>query len=115
METKAKNDTNTSEKYISLFEPTHVGELIHEELTERGIKQKDFAVAIGINPSHLNEIIKGKRDINSQIAFKLEKELGISAKLWLDTQTNYNYDLELLKQKDIEMFDVGEKELEKLL
>ena len=36
----------------------HPGEILREELRERGIKQKDFAQSIGVQATHLNEFIK---------------------------------------------------------
>lgn len=49
------------------------------ELEERGLKQKAFAAQIGMQPSHLNELLKGKRNITPAIAQKLEEALGIKA------------------------------------
>ena len=62
---------------ITGFRAVHPGETLAEELKERGIKQKDLAKAIGIQPSHLNELIKGKRSFTTAVAMALEKELGI--------------------------------------
>ena len=41
---------------ITGFRAVHPGETLAEELKERGIKQKELAKAIGIQPSHLNEL-----------------------------------------------------------
>ena len=46
----------------------HPGEILREELQERGIKQKEFAQLIGVQPTHLNEFIKGKRNLNEDLA-----------------------------------------------
>ena len=50
----------------------HPGSILKEELKERGISQKNFAKEIEMQPSHLNEIIKGKRSITKQVADKFE-------------------------------------------
>ena len=50
---------------ITGFRAVHPGETLAEELKERGIKQKELAKAIGIQPSHLNELIKGKRSFTA--------------------------------------------------
>lgn len=45
----------------------HPGEILGEELKERGIKQKEFAQMIDVQPTHLNEFIKGKRNMNEDL------------------------------------------------
>lgn len=81
---------------------THPGTILKEELKERGIKQVAFAKAIGIQPSHLSEILNGKRSITKEIASKLEEALGIPALSWLNMQTNYEYDKAVIQQRSIE-------------
>lgn len=51
----------------------HPGEVLREELLERGIKQKDFARTIGVQPTHLNEFIKGKRNLNEGLTYQIGK------------------------------------------
>ena len=72
------------------FEPTHPGELLIDELESREISQARFARQIGVNPSLVNEIIKGKRGVNIEMALLFEAALGISAKLWINLQNEYN-------------------------
>ncbi len=75
------------------------GETLKEELRERGIKQKDFAKTIGMSPSHLNELIKGKIRLTPSIADKLEGALGIDAIIWVNMQAGYEYDLKATAEK----------------
>ena len=70
----------------------HPGEILREELRERGIKQKDFAQSIGVQATHLNEFIKGKRNLNEDLAMKLESQLGISFKVWMNLHNGYMYE-----------------------
>jgi len=72
------------------YEPTHPGELIFDELEARGMTQAALANQIGVSPSLLNEVIKGKRAVNTQLALLLEAALGIDAELWLNMQNDYN-------------------------
>ena len=74
-----------------LFSPTllHPGEALADELEARGIRQKDFAETIGVRPQHLNDLIKGKRHMNPELALKLEKILGIGAEFWVRLQGDY--------------------------
>lgn len=70
----------------------HPGEILRGELKERGLKQVDFAKKIGIRPAHLNEFIKGHRNLNSNLAIKLEEHLAIPYKIWMDLHAGYLYD-----------------------
>lgn len=72
--------------------PTHPGEILLDELEARGLKQQAFARQIGMQKSQLNEIIKGKRNINAELAILLEKALEIGAVYWLDAQQSYDLD-----------------------
>ena len=70
----------------------HPGSILKEELIERGISQKDFAKMISMQPSHLSEIIKGKRSITKPVADKLEEVLGIPSIDWVNLQIGFDYD-----------------------
>lgn len=89
----------TRSKKLVPFKATHPGEVLLDELKERGIKQKDFAVAIGVQASHLNEFIKGKRDLNDDLAVKLERHIGIPFEVWMNLQRNYKVDCEAIEAR----------------
>lgn len=75
---------------LTPFEPTHPGELIRDELESRNLSQAKFANQIGVSPSLLNEVINGKRAVNTELALLLEAALGIEAELFLKLQSTYN-------------------------
>lgn len=75
---------------LTPFEPTHPGSLIRDELEERKMSQAKLAQQIGVSPSLLNEVINGKRAVNTELALLLEASLGIAAHIWLDLQADYN-------------------------
>lgn len=81
---------------------THPGTILRYELEDREISQKDFAVMIGMQKSHLNELIKGKRPITKPIADKIEEVLGISAVSLVNMQTQYEYDMKVIEQRGVE-------------
>lgn len=89
---------------------THPGEILREELRERGIKQKEFAQVIGVASSHLNEFIKGKRDISDSLAMKLENQLGIPYTIWMNLQNGYNYDIKAIEKRTAEEHEAYEFE-----
>ncbi len=80
----------------------HPGEILREELQERGIKQKEFAQQIGMQPTHLNEFIKGRRNLNDNLAILLERHLGIPFKTWMELHNGYIYDCKAVKEKQSE-------------
>ena len=75
---------------LTPFEPTHPGELIADELEARHMSQARLAAQIGVSPSLLNELIHGKRQVNTEMALLLEAALGIEAESWLKLQADYN-------------------------
>ncbi len=92
----------TKNERLVPFKATHPGEILREELLERGIKQKDFAEQIGMQPSHLNAFIKGKRNMNEDLAIKLEKHLGIPYNVWMNLHNNYLYDTTAIEERKTE-------------
>ncbi len=75
---------------LTPFEPTHPGELIKDELEANHLTQAKLAESIGVKPSLLNEIIKGKRGVNTEMALLVEAALNIPADLLLNLQSDYN-------------------------
>jgi HTH-type transcriptional regulator/antitoxin HigA len=80
----------------------HPGEVLREELRERGIKQKEFAKTIDVQATHLNEFINGKRNLTEALAHKLEQSLGIPFKFWMSMQSEYAYDCIQIANKESE-------------
>ena len=63
--------------------------MIKPELEERGITQKDFAKRLGVQASHLSEVLNGKRALTTDLAVKIEGAIGLPAKILLSAQTQY--------------------------
>jgi|WetSurMetagenome_2_1015567.scaffolds.fasta_scaffold185891_1 HTH-type transcriptional regulator / antitoxin HigA len=84
------------------FMAIHPGSILREELKERGLKQKNFAEMIGMQTTHLSELVNGKRGISEAVAEKLEDALGIPSLEWMKLQNQYNYDKKLLQKKGTE-------------
>lgn len=72
----------------------HPGEVLGEELIERGLSQADLARATGFSPKHINLVIKGKADIGPEFAIALEIALdGPSAEFWMNLEVAYRLGL----------------------
>ncbi|MBQ9677329.1 MAG: HigA family addiction module antidote protein [Prevotella sp.] len=72
------------------FMAVHPGMMIKPELEERGISQKDFAKMLGTQPSHLSEVLNGKRALSTELAMKIEEVIGLPAKILLSAQAQYD-------------------------
>lgn len=90
---------NTTQIITPLY-ATHPGEILLDELKAINVSQIDFAKQIGLKRSQLNEIIKGKRNINADLALLLEKTLGIDADYWLEAQKNFDLDTARINNKN---------------
>lgn len=89
----------TSNKHIPAF-ATHPGTILADEIEANEFSQIDFAKMIGFSRTQLNEIIKGKRNINADLALLLEKALGIDAEYWMEAQKNYDLDKARIEAKN---------------
>ncbi len=74
----------------------HPGEMIKDEIAARGMTQKELARQMGVSYTVFNEILNGKRSINTEYALLLEAALGTSANIWLGLQADYN--MQVVKQ-----------------
>lgn len=84
------------------FQTTHPGTLIKDEIDAiPNFTQRTLAKELGVKPSFLNEVIKGKRPVTADLAILLEKSLGISADYWMKFQSQYEIDKARVKQKNI--------------
>lgn len=89
-----------SKKNPTPFVATHPGEMIKDELKERGMTQKKLAEETGIKTSVLSETINGKRSVSLNVAVALEKALDIPADIWMNMQTQYDLDSAHIAERD---------------
>ena len=62
---------------MSKLAPIHPGEVLMEDFIEAlGITQNKLAVAIGVPPRRINEIVHGKRAITADTALRLARYFG---------------------------------------
>lgn len=83
---------------VAEMEPVHPGEVLAEEFLEPlGVTQHRLALAIGVPPRRINEIVHRKRRITADTALRLARYFGTTDRFWLNVQTRC--DLEV--QKDL--------------
>lgn len=76
----------------------HPGTFIQEELEARGWAQVDLAYILGMSPSQLSPLLKGKRDITSDMAVALGDAFDVSPEFFANLQKRY--DLQRAKRPD---------------
>lgn len=75
--------------------PVHPGEVLFEDfLQPLGVSQHRLAVAIGVPPRRINEIVHGKRRITAGTALRLARYLGTTDRFWLNLQTRFDLEVE---------------------
>ncbi|HEY3200538.1 MAG TPA: HigA family addiction module antitoxin [Actinomycetes bacterium] len=80
---------------MSELAPIHPGEVLMEDFIEPfGITQHKVAVAIGVPPRRINEIVHGKRRITADTALRLSRYFGTTDLFWINLQNRYDIELE---------------------
>ena len=75
--------------------PVHPGEVLMEDFIEPlGITQHKVAVAIGVPPRRINEIVHGKRRISADTALRLARYFGTTDLFRVNLQNRYDLEVE---------------------
>ena len=70
--------------------PTHPGDVLKDEIEERGISQRQLAESMGLTYSVVNEILNGRRPLTAKTALMFEAALDVPADSLMYLQTKYN-------------------------
>lgn len=71
--------------------PTHPGEILLEEfLKPMGITQMAFAKHVGVPLQRINEIVRGKRGVTPDTAWRFAQVFGTTPVFWMNLQTAYD-------------------------
>lgn len=81
----------------------HPGILLQEEIDAMNLTQKEVAEKAGVSKTIINEVIKGKRSINAELAVRLESVLQSPARFWLNAQSMYDETMARAKLMQIEL------------
>ncbi|TPX05300.1 HigA family addiction module antidote protein, partial [Schumannella luteola] len=75
--------------------PVRPGEVLMEEfIVPLGVTQHRVAVAIGVPPRRINEIVHGQRRISADTALRLGRYFGNTAQFWINLQSHYDLEVE---------------------
>jgi addiction module HigA family antidote len=68
---------------------------MEEFIEPLGVTQHHVAVAVGVPPRRINEIVHGKRRrITADTALRLARYFGTTDRFWLNLQTRYDLEIE---------------------
>ena len=87
-----------SKTYIA----TPPGATIKEQLLDRGMTQKEFAIRLDVSEKHLSKLINGDVCLTPEMAIKLETVLNIPASFWNNLESLYREKI-LKAQDEIQM------------
>jgi addiction module HigA family antidote len=75
--------------------PIHPGEVLMDDFIESlGVTQNKVAIAIGIPPRRINEIVHGKRRITADTALRLARYFGTTDLFWINLQNRYDLEIQ---------------------
>ena len=77
--------------------PSHPGLGLRDDLDALGVSVAEAADNLGVTRQQLYNVLNGKSGISPEMALRLEKGLGGTAKGWLDLQTAYDLSQARLK------------------
>ena len=80
---------------VPFMPPIHPGEVLMKEYLEPlGVTQHKLALAIGVPPRRINEIVHGKRRISADTALRLARYFETTERFWLNLQGRYDLEVE---------------------
>jgi len=72
---------------------THPGDILKEELAERGISLNKLSRDIRIPLSRVSLIANGKRAVTADTALRLARYFATSAQVWMNLQIAYDLEI----------------------
>lgn len=68
----------------------HPGEILKDELGERGVSPASFARQIDVPANRISQILAGKRAVTGDSAMRFGHWFGMDPQFWLNLQAQYN-------------------------
>ncbi|MYJ72292.1 MAG: HigA family addiction module antidote protein [Rhodospirillaceae bacterium] len=69
---------------------SHPGRLLRRELDARGLSANQFALALGVSPGRVTDILNGRRSITADTAVRLGLYFGNGVSFWSGLQSQYD-------------------------
>jgi len=79
------------EEPMEMYNPAHPGEVLKEFYIEPlNLTVTEVAGALGVSRKTLSALVNGHYGVSPDMAMRLAKAFGTTAKLWLNMQQNYD-------------------------
>ncbi|MFT3793768.1 helix-turn-helix transcriptional regulator [Flavobacterium sp.] len=85
---------------ISILKGIHPGFVLERELKDRQLRKGSFALQLQEYPQTIGAITKGKRDMNTALALKIEHILGLEEGYFMILQVYYDIEKEKRKRNN---------------
>ncbi len=85
-----------SRSYIA----TPPGATIKEQIVDRGMSQKEFAIRMDMSEKHISKLINGEVILTPEMAMRLEMVLGLPAHFWSNLEAIYREKLQLIQEEN---------------
>ena len=69
--------------------PIHPGEILKDELEERGLSANALSKALGVPANRITAILRGQRSVTADTALRLARVFGTTPQFWLNMQQAY--------------------------
>ncbi len=70
--------------------PIHPGEILRDEIEELRLSADAMAQALDVPPNRITEILNGSRAVSADMALRLARWFGTSARFWMNLQLSYD-------------------------
>ena len=81
-------------QFLNHIKGVHPGIILDRELKKRGLSKGPFALSIKEFPQTLSAITKGKRNMNTSLALRIEEALGIEEGYFMTLQVFHDIKIE---------------------
>lgn len=85
-----------SKTYIA----TPPGATIKEQLSDRCMSQREFALRMDMSEKHISKLINGEVQLTPDVAMRLEMVLGLPARFWNNLEAIYREKLQLVQAEN---------------
>lgn len=76
------------------------GATVKEQLLNRGMSQKEFALRMDMSEKHISKFLNGDVILTIDMASRLEMVLGLPARFWNNLESIYREKLQLIKEEN---------------
>jgi addiction module HigA family antidote len=84
---ETRDDMSIHNTGIRRIKPTHPGEMLREDfMPDYGLTVMSLAGALGVSRQSVNELLRGRRAVSSEMALRLSRLFGNSPEFWLNAQ-----------------------------